>query len=104
MNPNKVERSKVKILTDLPNIGKASAKDLQVIGIQQPSDLVGKSPLAMYDALCERTGVKHDPCVLDVFMSITHFMQGEDPQPWWHFTDERKQIFSVISQNNKLPL
>ncbi len=45
MNPAKVERSKVKPLTDLPNIGPAMAKDLELIGINTPPQLVGKDPV-----------------------------------------------------------
>lgn len=44
----------------------------------------------MYAQLCLRTGVLHDPCVIDVFLSITRFMQGEAPRPWWAFSAERK--------------
>ena len=32
----------------------------------------------------------HDPCVIDVFLSIVRFMQGEAPRPWWDFSKERK--------------
>jgi hypothetical protein len=39
-----------------------------------------------------KTGVRHDPCVLDVFMSITRFMDGEDPKAWWDYTPERKRM------------
>ena len=38
------------------------------------------------------TGVRHDPCVLDVFMSITRFMDGEAPRAWWDYTPERKRM------------
>jgi hypothetical protein len=92
MNPSKVERSRVRRLTDLPNIGEAGAKDLRIIGIREPDQLVGRSPIDMYEQLCETTGVRHDPCVLDVFMSITSFMAGNEPRPWWNFTAERKQL------------
>jgi len=91
MNPNKVVRNKVKLLTDLPNIGKAMEKDLLAIGIEKPSQLVGSSPHEMYKALCMKTGTKHDPCVLDVFLSITRFMEGGEPQSWWKYTEERKK-------------
>ena len=91
MNPAKVERSRVKNLTDLPNIGTASAADLQLLGIHQPQQLVGLNPYDMYQRLCDITQVRHDPCVIDVFISITRFMNGEAPRPWWDYTDERKQ-------------
>ncbi|MCA0177285.1 MAG: helix-hairpin-helix domain-containing protein [Proteobacteria bacterium] len=90
MNPRTVQRDRVHLLTDLPNIGKVSASDLRLIGIDTPHALVGLCPYAMYDQLCAVTGTHHDPCVIDVFISITRFMAGEDPQPWWAYTAERK--------------
>jgi hypothetical protein len=91
MNPNKVERAHVIRLTDLPNIGEAGAKDLRLLGIDEPQQLVGKSPFEMYHDLCLKTGTRHDPCVIDVFMSVTSFMAGEPAGPWWHFTQARKE-------------
>ncbi|WP_283150306.1 helix-hairpin-helix domain-containing protein [Silvimonas soli] len=91
MNPQKVDRDRVVALTDLPNIGPASAKDLRLLGIEQPAQLAGRCPYAMYAALCDQTGVQHDPCVIDVFISVTRFMAGEAAQPWWAYTEERKR-------------
>ena len=91
MNPSKVERDHLVALTDLPNIGKAMAEDLQRIGIHEPHQLVGKDPFELYATLCEKTASRQDPCVIDVFMSVTRFMSGEAPRPWWSFTEERKQ-------------
>jgi hypothetical protein len=96
MNPNKVERQRVKLLTDLPNVGKATAKDLQLLGVYSPSDLCGKDPFEMYQALCNATGVRQDPCVLDVFVSITRFAAGEAPQPWWAYTAQRKNRYGAL--------
>jgi hypothetical protein len=95
MNPSKVERSRVRRLTDLPNIGKACADDLRLLGIDQPQQLIGRSPFQMYAQLCEKTGMRHDPCVLDVFMSITRFMDGDDARPWWAYTEERKTLLGA---------
>ena len=94
MNPNKVIRDKVKVLTDLPNIGKAMENDLLAIGINRPSQLIGKSAYEMYKELCSKTGSKLDPCVLDVFLSITHFMNGDAPKQWWKYTEERKKYLN----------
>lgn len=91
MNPSKVIRERVIRLTDLPNIGKAIAADLNSLGITEPSQLIGLSPYQMYEQLCRVTNTRHDPCLLDVFISITQFMEGGEPQPWWHFTEERKR-------------
>lgn len=91
MNPSRVDRNSIVTLTDLPNVGKASAKDFLLLGIHKPSQLVGKCPFEMYEMLCKITESRHDPCVIDVFMSVTRFMAGEEPRPWWAYTEERKQ-------------
>ncbi len=93
MNPSKVIREEVRKLTDLPNIGPSLAKDLKRIGIDSPAQLRGKSAMELYEALCEATASRQDPCVLDVFMSITDFMNGGEPQVWWAYTKERKRFF-----------
>ena len=90
MHPDKVDRHRVAVLTDLPNVGAATAQDLRHLGIHTPAQLVGLCPFDMYEQLCEKTGVRHDPCVIDVFMSVTRFMAGEAPKAWWAYTAERK--------------
>ncbi|MCW5238236.1 helix-hairpin-helix domain-containing protein [Verminephrobacter eiseniae] len=94
MNPHKVNRARVRKFTDLPNVGKAMADDLHLLGFHSPEELAGACPFAMYDRLCQKTGVRHDPCVIDVFISITRFMNGEPPRPWWEFTDARKHALA----------
>ena len=90
MNPAKVIRKNVAQFTDLPNVGAATAADLRVLGFHSPADLIGQDPYSMYNRLCEITRVRHDPCVIDVFLSITHFMDGGRAKSWWSFTDQRK--------------
>jgi len=94
MNPEKVVREKVRRFTDLPNIGPAAAKDLALLGFTEPMQLVGADPFQLYQSLCVATGSHHDPCVLDVFMSVTYFLAGGEPEPWWHFTAQRKRQFA----------
>lgn len=96
MHPNKVNRHRLNQLTDLPNIGKSMAADLRSIGITKPKDLVGKDPFALYQKLCKQTGARQDPCVLDVYIAVTKFMQGEPAQVWWAYTDYRKQKYGGI--------
>jgi len=95
MNPNKVVRENVRKLTDLPNIGKAGASDLELLGIVKPEDLVGQDPHELYERLCVITGFKHDPCVIDVFISVTRFINGEEAKSWWDYTAERKKMLAV---------
>ncbi len=91
MHPSKVQRAQVKQLTDLPNIGPASAVDLRLLGIFEPEQVLGRCPYQLYEQLCAINQCQHDPCVIDVFISITRFMAGEPAQVWWAFTSERKK-------------
>jgi len=96
MNPSRVRRDRLKELTDLPNVGPQIASALFRIGIDRPVDLVGRERFEMYQALCKIDGVRHDPCVLDVFISLERFMAGEEPRVWWTFTGERKSSYPNI--------
>lgn len=90
MNPSKVTREKVLALTDLPNIGKTVAGDLARIGITRPDQLRGEDPYDLYVRFCRAFGERQDPCMLDVLMSVTDFMNGGEPRVWWSYTQERK--------------
>lgn len=97
MNPSKVVRNKVRRFTDLPNIGPAGAKDYELLGYETPDQLRAVDPFDLYQSLCLATGVRQDPCVLDVFMSVTSFLKGGLPEPWWHFTEKRKQMYGQLA-------
>jgi len=71
------------------------ANDLRLLGISEPNQLKGKSAYDLYDQLCETTGHKHDPCVIDVFLSITDFMNGGNPRNWWEYTSQRKSCLNA---------
>ncbi len=82
------------VLTDIPNIGKSLAADLQSVGIDTPADVKRMDALKTYEALRDPMGRRHDPCVLDVFMAAKKFMNGGPRQPWWDFTAERKALLA----------
>lgn len=98
MNPAKVDRSKISELTDLPNIGKAMAEDLRLLGINRPEQLAGQNPYDLYEQLCLLTSTRQDPCVIDVLISITRFVAGEEAQPWWKYTAERKATLQNLNR------
>ncbi len=85
-----MSRIEVKKLQDIPNVGKATEKDFYVLGIKKPSQLIGKDPYQMHNELCNITQIKHDPCMIDVFISAVRYMEGGPPKKWWEFTEERK--------------
>jgi predicted flap endonuclease-1-like 5' DNA nuclease len=82
-------------LEDLPNVGPAVAADLRAIGIARPAQLAGRDPYALYEALNRRTGVRHDPCVLDTFIAAVRFVEGAPAKPWWAYTAERKRTLAA---------
>jgi len=88
------QHAELRKLEDLPNVGPATAGDLRLLGITEPSQLVGRDPYQLYDALCAITGVRHDPCVADVFIAAVRFMEGAPPHKWWYYTPERKHVFA----------
>jgi len=89
------DRNSVSRLDELPNIGKAGMADLMLIGIKHPKELIGKDAFDLYDSLCQKSGSKHDPCVIDVFLSVIDYMEGGEAKPWWAFTQKRKMISGV---------
>ena len=90
MNSRPRPVSASRLLQELPNVGPRTAGDLLRLGIREPSELKGLDPFRMYDRLCRRDGVRHDPCLIDVFISITEFAKGRPARPWWDFTARRK--------------
>lgn len=83
-------------LEHLPNIGPALAADLRRLGIHHPAALARADGLTLYRQLCEATGKRQDPCVLDTFLAVTDFMRGAPPAPWWHYTAGRKQRYGEV--------
>lgn len=85
------------VLEAIPNVGASIARDLRSIGIKQPQELIGRNPHSLYQALCDRTRTRQDPCVLDTFISAVRFMEGAPARPWWSYTAERKKKFPAPS-------
>jgi hypothetical protein len=88
-------RREVAHLEDIPNVGPAVAADLRRLGITSPSEVTGRDPYAMYDDLCQITGQRHDPCLLDTFIAAVRYMEGGPKKPWWKFTTERKRVMAA---------
>src|SRR5262245_39406702 len=87
-------------LQELPNVGPRVAGDLLRLGITSAEQLKRRNPFRMYDDLCEKDGARHDPCLLDVFISVVEFANGKPARPWWHFTKRRK---AALQRNGEGP-
>lgn len=89
-----IARQDLHRLEQLPNVGPSLAESLRTVGVARPADLRGRDPVALYRSLCDATGARQDPCVLDVFISAVRFVEGAPPHPWWHYTPERKALLA----------
>lgn len=73
------------------NVGPATAQDLIDLGYRDLDELKGEDPVQMYEKLSNQTGVRQDPCVIDIFMATVHNVETGENRLWWEFTPERKK-------------
>ncbi len=95
-HPKAASAAECVTLEQLPNVGPRMAADLRRLGIVRPHELAGRDPFALYQALGRLAGRRQDPCVLDTFLAATDFMRGAPPNPWWHYTAERKRRYGPL--------
>jgi hypothetical protein len=86
----------VKKFTDIPNVGKAVAAKYERLGFKKPSELVGKDGYVLYQTLCKKDCLRHDPCLLDVFLAVENFMNGGIPKQWFLYTKKRKERYPNV--------
>ena len=76
-------------LETIPGVGPSISRDLQDLGFARVTDLAGKDPQEMYDALCRLRGAHIDRCVLYVFRCATYFAGNRTHDPellkWWNW-------------------
>ena len=78
-------------LLSLRNVGQATLKDLEILGIKKIEQLKNETPDNLYKKLEQITKTKHDPCVWDVFAAIIHEAKTGEKLPWWHWSKIRKK-------------
>jgi len=67
--------------------------DFDLLGVRSVSDLARRNPDALYLRLCDLTGVRQDPCVLDTLRCAV--AQAKDPNlppeqcDWWWWSRQR---------------
>jgi predicted RecB family nuclease len=81
-------------LRSLSGVGPIIEADLHRLGIQSVDDLAKADGTRLYHSLCEVTGTRQDPCVLDTFRCAV--AQAKDPflpkeqTSWWWWSRQRK--------------
>jgi hypothetical protein len=75
----------------IPGVGKKTAENLNLLGINVIADLKGKDPEELYENLCLIKGQRIDRCLLYVLRCAVYFATEEtyDPEKlkWWNWKD-----------------
>ncbi len=81
-------------LRDLRGIGVSIEANLKQLGVRTVGELARHNGDSLYEALCELTGTRQDPCVLDTFRCAV--AQARNPKlqveqcNWWWWSRQRK--------------
>lgn len=77
-------------LFSLMNVGPATYKDLEILGIDSIQKLSKEDPDELYTRFQKLTGQRHDPYAWDVLAAIIHETKTGEKTPWWQWTAIRK--------------
>jgi hypothetical protein len=81
----------------MPNVGKATAGDLLLLGIRSIEQLATQDPMNLYERLCVLQKTRVDPCMIDVLMAVVEHAQTGIVKDWWDYTPRRKQMLAAMS-------
>ncbi len=94
-------------LKDLAGVGPAFLADFELLGVRSVTDLARQDGNELYQRLCDLTGARQDPCVLDVFRCAV--AQACDPdlpkeqRNWWYWSRLRKKIVEEMMRSRVWP-
>jgi hypothetical protein len=83
----------IKVLMQIPGVGKSIANDLWNIGIRSISDLEGQNPEDIYDLSNRYAGSIQDRCLLYVFRCAIYYANTKEKDrdaeklKWWNWKD-----------------
>ena len=81
-------------LRDLRGVGPSIEADLRRLGVGSVTELSRRDGHSLYEALCDITKTRQDPCVLDTFVCAV--AQARNPElpveqcNWWWWSRQRK--------------
>jgi hypothetical protein len=91
-------------LKDLRGIGRAMLKDFELLAVTSVRQLKTQSAERLYERMCEISGVRQDPCVLDTYRCAIE--QARDPAlpaeqcDWWYWSRVRKSEAKLRAGKN----
>jgi len=81
----------------LQNVGKATFKDLERLGISSIQQLAHADPDELFNRLETLTKQAQNPCVWDVLAAIIHEAKTGEKTPWWQWSKVRLLKNKVLS-------
>lgn len=81
-------------LRDLRGVGISIEANLNQLGVRTVGELARRDGDLLYEALCDLTNTRQDPCVLDTFRCAV--AQARNPKlpveqcNWWWWSQQRK--------------
>ena len=79
-------------LKKIPNIGKATERDLIAMGYTTLESLKGKTGEQLYEEECALRGITLDRCQLYLLRAVEYFVNTPQPDTqklkWWYWMDE----------------
>lgn len=82
-------------LRDLAGVGRSIEADFHRLGIRSVPELAASEGDELYQRLCDITGARQDPCVLDTFRCAVAQARNprlpEEQRNWWWWSRQRKQ-------------
>jgi len=78
-------------LSTLKNVGPATRRDFQLLGIESIEQLAKQNADQLYERLSSMSEDRVDPCVHDVFSATIYQAQTGEALPWWKFSASRNQ-------------
>ena len=81
-------------LADLRGIGKMMLEDFDLLGIKSVQQLKSRDADELYRRMCEISGQRQDPCVLDTYRCAIEQARNpnlpEEQRDWWYWSRQRK--------------
>jgi hypothetical protein len=81
-------------LKDLRGIGKKMLEDFDQLGIKSVNQLKSRDADRLYLRMCEISGVRQDPCVLDTYRCAIEQARNpnlpDEQKDWWYWSRVRK--------------
>lgn len=81
-------------LRDLRGVGPRIEADLRSLGVDSIEALALRDATDLYEALCRKTRMRQDPCVLDTFRCAVAQARNTrlpaEQADWWWWSRERK--------------